>query len=131
MDFKTVSGAYGVIMIHDGVGCHISEHIYHEACQFMLEHFRRKYGKDSFWFREMFEQINSDNEHESRFRIRCLVHARSLGCMHETVAKCDEYKNSIEEKWLVEKQCQHCSYVEGIKEKWEEKDEQIKQEKKT
>jgi len=110
--------AYGVIMMYD-TGT-IDQRRYLEACAFILKHFRIKYGKDDYRFHELFAHMQDDNW-ESTFEVRCLVHCEDIGCPHSEISECDKYKTEIEIKLLKGRKCQHCSYLEGIKEKWENK----------
>jgi len=119
MKIENLSDAYTIIELHE-YGT-VDQRKYLEACRYTLDYFRKKYGKDSFWFRELFAHMQGDNW-ENTFEVRSLVHAEIIGCMHKTIAECDKYKSEIELKHLKGRKCQHCRYIEGVKEKWDEKD---------
>lgn len=119
MKFDNISDAYAIIEIYDFGSA--NQRLYREACNYALEHFRKKYGKDSFWFRELFACMQNDGW-EGTFEIRSLLHAEVIGCPHNTIAECDKHKSESAWKILKGKKCQHCRYIEGVKEKWEEKE---------
>lgn len=118
MKFENISDAYAIIEMYEYGS--LSQREYLEACNYALEYFRKKYGKDSFWFRETFAHMQGD-DWESTFEVRSLLHAEVIGCPHKTIAECDEHKSEIALKILKGKKCQHCRYIEGVKEKWMEK----------
>lgn len=107
MEFDNISDAYAVVECYEYGS--VSQRIYLEASRYALEYFRKKYGKDSFWFRELFAHMQS-NEWENTFKVRCLLHAEVLGCPHKDCEKATYFMK-----------CQHCRYIEGIKEEWQEK----------
>lgn len=115
---KNISDAYVLIEFYE-MGS-VGHREYLMACKYALEHFRKKYGKNSFWFRELFGQMQEE-DWECSYAVRCLVHAEVIGCPHETIAECDKQKSKIEDKYLKGKPCQHCGYIEGVKDKWEER----------
>jgi len=119
MEFEDISDAYAVIEMYDYGS--IDERKYLEACAYALEHYRKKYGKDDFRFRELFALIQSEGW-EGTFEVRALVHTEAIGCFYSTISECDKHKTAIELKFLKGNKCQHCSYLEGIKEKWDKKD---------
>ena len=116
---RSISDAYTLIEFYE-LGS-IPQRDYFKACKFALEHFRKKYGKDSFWFRELFAHMQSD-DWENSFKVRSLVHAETIGCPHKTVTECDKYKNDMQLEVLAGKKCQHCGYIEGVEETWKEED---------
>jgi len=107
LKFDNISDSYAVIECYE-LGS-VDQRTYLEACRYALEYFRKKYGKDSFWFRELFAHMQGDTW-ENTFEVRCLLYAEVIGCPHDD---CGQYKilSSL-------KKCQHCSYIEGVKEKW-------------
>ena len=118
MQFENISDAYAIIEIYDYGS--LSQREYLEACKYALDYFEKKYGKDSFWFRELFGHMQGDTW-ENTFEIRSLIHAEDIGCPHNSIAECDKHKTEFEFKLLKGKKCQHCRYIEGVKEKWDKK----------
>lgn len=118
MKFDNISDAYAIIEIYDFGSA--NQRLYREACNYALGYFEKEYGKDSFWFRELFAYMQHDGW-EGTFEIRSLLHAEVIGCPHETIAECDKHKSEFALKHLKGKKCQHCSYIEGVKEKWKKK----------
>ena len=118
MRFENISDAYAITEIYDYGSA--NQRIYREACNYALEHFRKKYGKDSFWFRELFAYMQHYGW-EGTFEIRSLIHAEVVDCPHDTIVECDKHKTVFELKPLKGKKCQHCRYIEGVKEKWDKK----------
>jgi len=110
LEFDNLSDAYAIVEIYECGS--VDQRTYHEACRYALEYFRKKYGKNSFWFRELFACMQS-NEWENTFEIRCLIHAEVIGCPHDD---CGKYK-----EMSLLKKCQHCSYIEGVERKWKMK----------
>lgn len=128
--FKDLEMAYFVIENYD-YGT-IDRQMYREAVQFFLKEIEKKFGKDDFRFRELFSLTFKDSNWEQTFEIRSLCHAILLECPHTTQEQCEKgrtlFESAAEEKcrkdypdWKFRK-CNHCSYLEGIKEKWEKKD---------
>jgi len=115
---ETISDIYMIVEAYE-LGS-LTQREYLKACKDALEYFKKKYGKDDFRFRELFAHMQGD-DWENTFVIRCLVHAETIGCPHATIEQCDKYKNEVELKFLKGRKCQHCSYLEGVKERWEEK----------
>ena len=115
---KTIDDAYTLIEFYE-LGS-IPQRDYLKACSYALDYFEKKYGKDSFWFREVFAHMQGD-DWESTFEIRSLVHAEVVGCPHDTIVECDKHKTEFELKPLKGKKCQHCRYIEGVKEKWDKR----------
>jgi len=113
-----LSDAYAIVEFFE-LGS-LTDREYRKACKTALEYFRKKYGKDDFRFREIFA-CKQDNNYENTFKVRCLIHCELIGCPHSTLLECEKYMSEIELQHLKGKQCQHCSYLEGVKEHWEEK----------
>ena len=118
MEFKTISDAYAIVEMYEYGS--VSQEQYLEACAFALKYFEKKYGKDDFRHRELFAHMQSD-DWESSFKVRWLLHAEEIGCPHKNVAECDKYKSEIELEVFKGKKCQHCRYIEELKENWESK----------
>ena len=115
---ENISDAYAIVELYE-YGT-VDQRKYLEACRFASDYFEEKYGKDSFWFRELFAHMQSD-EWESTFKVRCLLHAEVIGCPHDTIAECDKHKSMVELKLFKGKKCQHCRYIEGVEREWKEK----------
>lgn len=115
---KTIDDAYTLIECYEYGS--IPERDYLKACAWALKYFEKKYGKDSFWFRELFAHMQGD-DWENSFRARSLVHAETIGVPHKSIAECDKHKFDWQVEILKGKKCQHCSYIEGIKDSWKAK----------
>lgn len=122
--------AYCVIEMYD-YGT-IDKQMYKEAVQYIYEEAKKKYGKDDYRCRELFSLMFGDEGWELTFEIRSLCHCIDLECPHTTQEQCEKSRTVFEahaedecEKkypnWIRGK-CSHCSYLEGIKEKWDKKD---------
>jgi len=116
MKFDDIGQAYAVIEMHEYGS--VDRRMYLEACAYALEHYRKKYGKDDFRFRELFGHMQGD-EWKNTFEVRALVHTEVIGCPHSEILECNKHKTEIELELLKGRKCQHCRYLEGVKEKWE------------
>lgn len=126
--FTVIGDVYAVIEMYEYGS--VDQKLYLEACAWVLKYYEQKYGKDDFRHQELFGHMQGD-DWESTFPVRCLIHCEVIGCPHTTQEECEKGKTNIEvyaedkcEKeypdWKRRK-CQHCSYLEGVKEKWEKK----------
>ena len=98
----------------------VDREVFNKAVFWLLNYLETKYSKDDYRFHEVFAQIQGD-EILDTFPIRCIAHAEELGCPHASVEECDKHKDSIETRILTGRKCQHCSMLEGYKEKWDMK----------
>jgi len=117
MKFKSINEAYAIVEVYEYGS--VEQSLYLEAASYALKYFEAKYGKDDYRFRELFAHMQGD-DWESTFVVRCLLHSESIGCPHSSIEECDKQNTGVYSV-LKGKKCQHCTYLEGVEDKWKEK----------
>ena len=126
--FKSIEQAYCVVEMYDYGS--IDGRMYRNACRYVFDQIKKKFGESDYRVREMFALMQKDGW-EGTFEMRCLIHAISVNCPHTNQEDCEKARTSIEayvenklekenSNWKRSK-CSHCGYLERIERKWNKK----------